>query len=87
MVETLKTRRNTSGTWCAIVKARVPFDISGQGRSCQEGDVGAETGRIQLSRLQTGKAVQTATAMAAAQRPTLGTLEKEQGGVDREQQS
>lgn len=62
------------GTWGAIVEACGPFDISGQGRSCQEGDVGAETGRTQKSRLYTGEG---SPAMAAAQRPTLGMAEKD----------
>lgn len=59
MVEILKTRCNTSGTRGAHVEACVPFNISGQGRPRQEGHKRAD--------YRLGKAVQTATAMAAAQ--------------------
>lgn len=53
MVEILKTGCNTSGTWYATMETYVPFNISGQGRSHQEGDTGAETGRTQKNTLQT----------------------------------
>lgn len=66
MAESLETKCRTSGAVSAHVGSRVPFYISGLGRSHLEGDIGAEAGRTQRAAYRLGKAVQRATATAAA---------------------